>query len=174
MWERLVEAVLAFVLVFFGWLSVGDVIESGSATLSKTYVGTSTYAMVTRVIDGDTIDIDTGERVRFLGIDTPEIDECYYAESTEFVRDWLEGQTVRLEQDVRERDVYERLLRYIFIAREPDGTATTTELLVNDILLQKGHAEYLPIGPDRRYRLQFQDSLEASQAAERGRWGACE
>ena len=168
MWERLVEALMAFWMVLFGWASVGDVVEQ------EPVAATSTHAVVTYVIDGDTFDIDSGERVRLFGIDTPERDECYFDESTDFVRAWLEGQTVRLEQDVRERDVYGRLLRYVFIDREPDGTPTSTELLVNDVLLQEGYAEYLPIGPDRRYRLQFRESYEAARASARGLFGACE
>ncbi len=170
MLDRLFDAVVAFVMVLFGWVSVGDLSEPAP---SEESLAASSYAVVARVIDGDTIDLDNGERVRFLGIDTPEIGECYYAESTEFVRSWLEGETVRLERDIRNRDIYDRLLRYIFIETEPDGSATTTELLVNDWLLASGYAEYLPIGPDRRYRLQFRASFEAAQVAERGRWGEC-
>ena len=170
MWERLLEVILAFVLVVSGWVSSGDqVVTPPTADPAPT----STQVLVTRVIDGDTIDIATGERVRFLGVDTPERGECFYSESTDFVREWLEGEAVRLERDERETDIYDRLLRYIFIERTPAGEATSTEFLVNDVLLAKGYADYLPIGPDRRYRLQFRDSWEAAQAAERGRWGAC-
>ena len=167
MWDRVFEAVVAFFLVLFGWLSIGDAQDVSPD------MATSTEAVVVRVIDGDTFDIDTGERVRLLGIDTPEREECYFAESTAFVRSWLEGQTVRLERDQRETDVYERLLRYVFIAREPDGTATTSELFVNDVLLQKGYADYLPIGPDRRYRLAMRESYEAARASARGLWSVC-
>lgn len=167
MLERLLEAGLAFWLVLFGWLSIGNGPEQPATT------ATSSETVVTWVIDGDTFAIATGERVRLLGVDTPERDECYYQEATDFLRDWLEGETVRLEVDERETDVYDRLLRYVFVNREPDGTATSTELLVNDVLLQRGYADYLPIGPDRRYRLRFRESWEAAQALERGRWGVC-
>ena len=171
MWEHLFEAVIAFFLVLFGWSGLGEVTapptEEGEQVLSSEVV-------VAYVIDGDTFDTADGERVRLLGVDTPEREECYYQESTEFVRQWLEGATVRLESDVREVDTYGRLLRYVFIDQEPDGSATSTELLVNDVLLAEGYATYLPIGPDRRYRLQFRDSWEAAQAREVGRWSVCD
>lgn len=173
---NLYEAFVAFVVAVVAGLSVlfgfGVPAEPGAESV-RVATSSSVHA-VTRVIDGDTIDIDTGERVRLLGIDTPEIGECYYEESTAFLRAWIEGETVRLERDVRERDVHDRLLRYVFIAREPDGAATSSEVLVNLELLSRGYALSLPIGPDDRYRSRFFAAQEEAQAVREGRWGACE
>ena len=58
-----------------------------------------TGSLVTRVIDGDTVELSNGERVRLIGIDTPEIDEYYYEEATEELRSLIEGKTVRMESD---------------------------------------------------------------------------
>ena len=80
---------------------------------------------------------------------------------------------MRLERDVRNRDVHDRLLRYVFITQTPDGQATSSEILVNRTLLQEGYADYLPIGPDRRYRLDFRADHEAAVATGQGRWSTC-
>src|SRR3990167_1293984 len=76
---------------------------------------------VVKVIDGDTIEIDGGARVRYIGIDTPETVsptsaiECYGKESSNKNRELVEGKTVRLEKDVSEIDKYGRLLRYVYV-----------------------------------------------------------
>ncbi|GAG19155.1 unnamed protein product, partial [marine sediment metagenome] len=77
--------------------------------------------LVTRVIDGDTIEIQGGERVRYIGIDTPETVhplepvEYFGQEATEKNRELVEGKRVRLEKDVEDRDEYGRLLQYVWL-----------------------------------------------------------
>ena len=75
---------------------------------------------VERVIDGDTIVLSNGERVRFIGIDAPEIGEPGAAEATQFVRDMIYGQTVWLEASGDDRDRFDRLRRYIWIQKPTD------------------------------------------------------
>jgi micrococcal nuclease len=70
----------------------------------------SSEVFVKRVIDGDTIVLNNGEKVRYIGIDTPERDEDYYNKAKEFNKKLVEGKTVRLETDVQQRDRYGRLL----------------------------------------------------------------
>ena len=60
--------------------------------------------MVTRVIDGDTIEIRGGDRVRYIGIDTPEIGEPYYSEATAKNKELVNGKEVRLVKDVSEKE----------------------------------------------------------------------
>jgi len=106
-------------------------------------------ATVTRVIDGDTIIIDTGQRVRYIGIDTPEVypeQEAYGLEAWQANRKLVEGKEVRLERDVTEKDKYGRLLRYVYA----DNT------LVNAELVRLGLAEAKAYPPDTKY----QDLLE--------------
>jgi hypothetical protein len=77
---------------------------------------------VTQVIDGDTIVIDTGERIRFIGIDTPERGHCGYNEATANMRNMVYGKAVILTPGARDDvDKYGRLLRYVDL---PDGTDT--------------------------------------------------
>jgi micrococcal nuclease len=106
-----------------------------------------TTALVTRVIDGDTIivDIDGVEyRVRYIGIDTPETVapgqpiECYGKEASERNRDLVEGKTVSLEKDVSETDQFGRLLRYVWVG----------ETMVNAALVADGYALASTYPPD--------------------------
>ena len=121
---------------------------------------TSEKVVVTRVIDGDTIEIQGGDRVRYIGIDTPEIGEPYYLEATAKNEELVEGKEVCLVKDVSEKDRYGRLLRYIFV----------DDLFVNAEMVRLGYARADRYPPDTKYaelfsRLEF----EAKQAG-RGRW----
>ncbi|MBI3335237.1 MAG: thermonuclease family protein [Candidatus Portnoybacteria bacterium] len=75
---------------------------------------------VARVIDGDTIELENGQRVRYIGIDTPETSDprkpiqCFGIEAAKKNQELVEGKMVRLEKDVSERDRYARLLRYVY------------------------------------------------------------
>ena len=70
--------------------------------------------IVTNVIDGDTIVISGGERVRLLGIDTPEKGEFFYKEAKARLEELIENRNVTLEREGDNKDKYGRLLRYIF------------------------------------------------------------
>ena len=85
----------------------------------------ATDVLVTRVIDGDTIEVsiaDTIYTVRYIGIDTPELDDkrptfrAIAQEATIYNRQLVEGKTIRLEKDISETDQYGRLLRHVYIA----------------------------------------------------------
>ncbi|MBA3606138.1 MAG: thermonuclease family protein [Acidimicrobiia bacterium] len=127
------------------------------------------------VVDGDTIDViidGTGERVRLLGIDTPEthVDdgppECYGPEAAAFTTSLLPvGTTVRLERDIVGRDDYGRLLAYVY--RADDG------LLVNEELLRQGYAQPLTIEPNGILADRFVAAAVAAEAAGVGLWAAC-
>lgn len=101
-------------------------------------------ARVVRVVDGDTIRVQFGdgreEPVRYIGIDTPERGERCFQQATDANARLVEGERVRLERDVSERDRYDRLLAYVF--REDDG------LFVNEELVRLGFAEAKEYPPD--------------------------
>jgi len=94
-------------------------------------------ATVTRVIDGDTFVINGGERVRIIGIDTPEINEEHYAEAKAELEDMVLNKEVILVKDVSETDRYGRLLRYV----EVDGLDVGYELVCSEYAKT---AEYPP------------------------------
>jgi micrococcal nuclease len=118
-------------------------------------------ATVTRVIDGDTIDVRiSGEtfRVRYIGINTPEREEPCYAESTQANANWVQGRTVTLVQDVSNTDQYGRLLRYIYVG----------DVFVNAELIAAGYAESVYYPPDTTYATYFNTLEENARRASLG------
>ena len=87
----------------------------GSLAVANDDDAQSSTAVVERVIDGDTLVLDSGEHVRLIGIDTPERGECGYREAGAKLRRLVEGRTVNLPNpsSVQDRDKYDRLLRYV-------------------------------------------------------------
>jgi micrococcal nuclease len=152
-------------------LSVGlaGTLVSGLAC-GDTASGTFEDALVVRVIDGDTVELENGERVRYLGIDTPETVhpdkpvDCFGPEASERNKELVEGKKVSLLQDGPDRDGYDRLLRYVFI----DGT------FVNGDLVWGGYAYARSYGGDIPRFYQTLVQLERSaREGERGLWQAC-
>ena len=127
-----------------------------------------TEAVVARVIDGDTIELESGERVRYLLVDTPELSgggECYGLEAAEFNRSAVEGKTVTLSYDTECTDDFDRLLAYVALL---DGR------LVNEVLLERGLACVLHIPPNGEDRVDEFRSIEAqARAGQNGLWGMC-
>jgi micrococcal nuclease len=120
-------------------------------------------ATVTKVIDGDTIVIDTGHRVRYIGIDTPEVypvQEAYGVEAWQANRKLVEGKEVRLEPDVSETDKYGRLLRYVY----------TDDIFVNAELVKLGLAEAKAYPPDTKYQGLLEQLEGEARQAGRGMW----
>ena len=120
-------------------------------------------AVATRVIDGDTITIDTGQRVRYIGIDTPEVypkSEAYGMEAWQANRRLLEGKEVRLEMDVSETDKYGRLLRYVYVG----------DIFVNAELVKQGLAEAKAYPPDTKYQDLLEQLEREARLDGRGIW----
>jgi micrococcal nuclease len=126
-------------------------------------------AEVVRVIDGDTVELSSGERVRYLLVDTPEItggkNDCYGQEASDFNRALVEGKQVTLTYDEECTDGYDRLLAYI----EVDGRE------VNQLLVERGLACVLIIPPNGdEYGDAFRELEREAEAGLVGMWGACE
>lgn len=135
------------------------------------------YAEVIAIIDGDTLDVrfspDRVERIRLLGIDTPESvsrvtpEQCYGAEASAALAQLLPvGTIVRVERDAEARDRYGRLLAYVY--RRDD------ELMVNQWLLDEGYAAELSYEPNTTYRGDFLRRQREAREHQRGLWGACD
>jgi micrococcal nuclease len=123
---------------------------------------------VARVGDGDSIETESGERVRLVQIDAPELgeNECYGREAAAELRDLLPpGTSVRLEADPRldDTDRFDRLLRYV----HRDG------LNVNLELVRRGAASVWFVDDRGRYADELLDAARGAQEAGRGLWGAC-
>jgi len=135
---------------------------------------------VARVIDGDTIQLENGERVRLIGIDTPEMHESnkLYRDAArseqdvatiqklgrrarDFTASLLEGKRVSLEFDVERYDRYGRLLAYVYLK---DGT------FVNAKIVEEGYASLLTYPPNVKYVELFQELYRKAREARRGLW----
>ena len=133
----------------------------------------ATYTVL-RVVDGDTIELDFNgktEKVRLIGIDTPESVHPDTAKNTEFgeiasqfTKDKLLDQEITLEFDISERDRYGRLLAYVWL----DG------VLFNEYLVEQGYAQVSTYPPDVKYVDRFIAAQEVAREGSLGLWGYVE
>ncbi len=132
----------------------------------------SQAAAVPRVVDGDTVEVRIDgvvEDLRYIGVDTPESVkpdapvECFGPEASEFNSELVAGETVRLVYDAERRDVYERLLAYVYVGNT----------FVNAELVRRGYATTLTIAPNDRFAGTFDRLQREASAAGRGLWGEC-
>ena len=125
---------------------------------------------VVKVIDGDTIKLENGEVVRYIGIDTPETVhpskpvQCFGKESSDKNKELVEGKLVKLEKDITDRDKYGRLLRYVWVG----------DLFVNDYLVRQGYAYAYTYPPDVKYSNQFVEAQKEARENNRGLWNLCQ
>ncbi|HEY4694352.1 MAG TPA: thermonuclease family protein [Candidatus Nanoarchaeia archaeon] len=178
---------LTFLVIVLGVFllvqGVNDNKSDGKKDESKTSVGGSQEAessqetatsqedlfLVTKVVDGDTIEIEGGKRVRYIGIDTPEtVDpreevQCFGKEASEKNKQLVENKKVKLEKDVSEFDQYSRLLRYIYVGNT----------FVNELLVKEGFARASSYPPDVKYQDKLSAAEQFARENNKGLWSAC-
>jgi len=132
---------------------------------------------VKKVIDGDTIILENNAKVRYIGINAPELHnprkkiECFAKASYEKNKKLVEGKIVKLEKDVSEKDKYGRLLRYVFLLAEKNST--TSSLFVNQYLVAEGYAYAVTFPPDVKYAKEFLLAQKQAQEENKGLWKMC-
>jgi len=132
----------------------------------KTIESSNAY-YVKRAIDGDTIVLSNNERVRYIGIDTPEIHhpkkgvERMGKEAAEFNRKLVESKRARLEFDIEKRDKYGRLLAYVYV----------NDLFINAELVKQGYAQAYTFPPNIKYVDLFLRLQQEARENNRGLWG---
>jgi len=137
--------------------SVKDSSESSSINANRS-------VKVTRVLDGDTIEIESGERVRYLGINAPESGQPFFTEATRENERLVAGRTVALEFDVQTQDRYKRLLAYVWVG----------DVLVNEEIVKNGYAVIETIQPNVKYQDLILKAQQEARNACRGLWaGLC-
>ena len=173
---------LAFLLVLSGWSgSASPALEGpqgcedvfaattrGNASLSPRGFACALFApsgtiQTQWVVDGDTLVLSNNQHVRYTGIDAPEMSgfpEFYAVEATRANRRLVEGRWVRLEEDVSDRDRFDRLLRYVYV----------TDVMVNAELIREGFARAAAFPPDTRYAACFAALEEEARKEGRGLW----
>jgi micrococcal nuclease len=129
-------------------------------------------ARLRRVVDGDTLELRDGARVRLIGIDTPETvhpdfgDECYGAQASRFTERLLRpGDALRLVFDVERFDRYGRLLAYVYRAAD--------DVFVNARIVSRGYAYVETIPPNVAHAERFRRLARKARERELGLWSAC-
>ncbi|HWT92347.1 MAG TPA: thermonuclease family protein [Solirubrobacteraceae bacterium] len=152
-------------------------LDDGGALLDRledTLAGASggeRTARVERVVDGDTLKLAGGDRVRLIGVDTPETKkpgtpvQCFGKAASAFTERLVEGRRVTLAFDAEREDRYGRLLAYI--TRASDG------LDVNAELVRRGYARTLTIQPNDRHADEYAALARTARRHGRGLWAAC-
>jgi micrococcal nuclease len=138
---------------------------------------------VVRAVDGDTLEValDGGatETVRVIGIDTPETVkpdtpvQCFGPRASAFEHRSVEGRRVRLLTGVEPRDVYGRLLAYVWVERRRGDRAARRERFLEVELLRRGLARTLTFHPNDRFADRFEKLEQEAAAAGKGLWNAC-
>jgi micrococcal nuclease len=127
----------------------------------------ATEGKVTRVIDGDTIELESGVKIRYLLVDTPETSggvECFGNEAKQFNSDLVLNQTVSISYDEQCTDNFGRTLAYVSV----DGRE------VNTLLVERGYACVLFIPPNGSSREEEFNALQLdAKLSGRGLWSAC-
>ena len=127
------------------------------------------YARVARVIDGDTIILEDGRHIRYVGINAPEIahkganGQCYGEEAKRKNKELVEGKEVQLVRDVSEKDTYGRYLYFVFVG----------DMFVEEILTREGYARKMPIAPDISRKNDIAAWEKTARDGHLGLWGTC-
>jgi micrococcal nuclease len=158
---------VVFILFMVGAFAISLSGDLASAVYAQQQ-GTS--VTVTRVVDGDTIEISPAiggiEDVRLIGADTPETVEPgtpvqpYGPQASSFTKAQLEGKRVALEFDEQREDQYGRLLAYIHVGGQ----------IFNETLLSQGYAQLYIVSPNDKFEVRFRQAQEQARSAERGLW----
>lgn len=136
-----------------------------------------TTAQVTRVVDGDTIEVNLNgqiQKVRYLGMNTPEtVDprrgvQCFGHEASDENKKLVEGKQVILTKDISDTDKYGRLLRFVYLP-----ISGNEMLFVNDYLVREGYAQIDTYPPDVKFADRFLAAQKQAQAQNKGLWGKC-
>ena len=113
-----------------------------------------------RIIDGDTVELENGERLRLIGIDAPESGQRYFSEARGRLAEFVLNKEVALEKDVSDKDEYGRLLRHVWFG----------DTFVNLEMVRLGYARALTIPPDLKYKDLFLDAERQARQNQLGQW----
>lgn len=162
-----VLGIAIFLLQRFGiWDQIQNRIDAVIPTQSVTADNGSWR--VVRVVDGDTLLLQNNERVRLIGVDTPETKhptkpvEPFGPEASSFTKRAVEGKVVQLKFDREKRDRYQRLLAYVYIG----------DWCLNEELIRAGYSPCITRYPfDRSMKARFRIAENEARSARRGLWG---
>ncbi len=131
----IISIISVLVLIILVFLSLWLLFNFENKTGEQTF-------LVVNVIDGDTFEIATGEKVRLICVNAPESGEEGYVKSKNFLEKLILGKEVILEMDTTDKDSYDRLLRYVYLDNNE------TKIFINREIVKEGHAIVFPYGND--------------------------
>jgi micrococcal nuclease len=158
--RKILYILIFLIVIFFG----------SKELLAQNINKTNNFYKVKRVIDGDTIQLENGQKVRYIGINTPEsVDprrpvQCFGKEASKRNKELVEGKVVRLEKDVEDKDKYGRLLRYVYL---PSGA------FINYELVKQGYASVYTFPPNVKYVNKLQQAQKYAREKNLGLWAKC-
>lgn len=182
-WAQLSVAVVAALVLAAPFTSEPDqriVVTSAPETTATTLAPITTTTTTTttaglppgddtsvvRVVDGDTIEVAGGTRIRFIGVDTPETTECFGSEATRYANELLPaGTRVRLVYDVQRLDPYGRTLAYVY--------TLTDGVFVNLAIARNGFAQQATYPPNVAHAEEFRIAAAGARTASLGLWSGC-
>ena len=139
----------------------GPVFFDQAAMTSESRGHAGDAVRVTFAVDGDTVELASGERVRLIGIDTPERGKPLYSEARDHLAALVLNKGVRVARDISERDRYGRLLLYLYVG----------ETFVNLEMVKSGFAKAYTYPPDIKHSEEFVAAEQAAREAGKGLWG---
>jgi micrococcal nuclease len=148
--KKLLALIFSIVLLFLVIYFAQNSVKHKSNAVAKVF----------QVIDGDTIELTNGQKVRLLGIDAPEKGQYYYEEASNRLEQLVKGKEVFLEKDVSNRDNYGRLLRYVYVG----------SLFVNLEMVKGGYAKVFFVAPDLKYSTVFLKAENETKSKGIGIW----
>ncbi|GAX89112.1 thermonuclease family protein [Effusibacillus lacus] len=147
----------------------------GSQEQAETIKIKGRWATVTKVTDGDTLELDGTEKVRLIGVNTPETVKPgvspmpYGKEASEFTKSKLLGKKVFVEVDIQPKDKYDRTLAYIYLEK-PKTEQDIENVMMNALLLKEGYAQLMTIPPNVKYSDLFVKLQKQAREAKKGLW----
>lgn len=177
----MIFALLSLVIGFFGTkttstVTYAELVQNSQSTVLLPGMRLE-QSTVKEVIDGDTIELTNGQKVRYIGINTPETShprkgiECFGKEAKQKNKEIMEGKIIYMAKDVSETDRYDRLLRFVYL---PNPHATHEALFVNQYLVEQGYAYASSYPPDISKNDIFNQAQKLAEEQNRGLWKSCE
>ncbi len=168
MQKREITLLTIILLIILNLLNGNLVLKEAAdrPNLEEPKMAAFTTAQVARVIDGDTIKLTNGQKVRYIGIDAPETKhpqkpkQCFGKAAHEKNKELVEGKIVRLEKDTRDIDRYGRLLRYVFVG----------QTFVNQELVRQGYAHSSSYPPDVSRQAELDQAEKFARENKLGLW----
>lgn len=179
-WKTFLGLSLGIILIGLSFSPLGQKKQSELSSKKPSPSPFSIFALVTQITDGDTIKVKRNGkilRIRYLGIDTPELgrgekeDECFSQQAKEMNQKLVLGKMARLEFDKNKMDRFGRYLAYVYL--DTETKEGKKEIFVNKYLLEKGAGEFRLDTVNLKYQDILIQAAEKAHSEKKGLWISC-